>query len=545
VDAKSPAKGGPITVANMSIEASGTDDANCGNTNGDPLHQAICRVVADGVTVVVAAGNDTGDERFIVPAAYDEVITATALADSDGLPCGLGGATWAGSDDRFASFTNYATTPADKAHTVAAPGVDIESTLNDGTYAEMSGTSMASPHLAGAAALYIAEHPGSTPAAVLAGIKAAGEAPGVDFNGECGGTASHTDQTGKHAEVLVAIPPTIVSVIPPGSAIMPVGAQFAGSVFGVDDTNIVLRLASGGGDLPASVAYDDTTHVATLQPVSPLVPGEYYALVVAPAGSTPPTDQNGDPLPETTVPFRSAVYEQESNPWSTYSWRAVSTSSAYGGRYVTDRTPYSWATYPFTGTSVTWYTVRGPDQGKARVEIDGVVKGTYDNYRSATQYRYHRTWSLAAGTHTIRVLALGQKNANASDSFVAVDAFSVGGTLMANPSLTVSWRSQASSIASGGRVLQDGSRGANVYFHFRGTGIDWHTILDPYQGIARVYVDGAYLGEFDNYSSSSRIYSRSFRGLSDTVHDLRIVVQGTKRSTSHDTKVSVDYWHVI
>src|SRR6266496_285239 len=57
VDSKSPAKGGPITVANMSLGGGGSDDGNCGYTNGDAEHQAICRAVADGVTFVVAAGN--------------------------------------------------------------------------------------------------------------------------------------------------------------------------------------------------------------------------------------------------------------------------------------------------------------------------------------------------------------------------------------------------------------------------------------------------------------------------------------------------------
>ena len=50
-----------IAVANMSITAPGADDGNCGYTNADALHQAICALVAQGVLVVAAAGNSTAN----------------------------------------------------------------------------------------------------------------------------------------------------------------------------------------------------------------------------------------------------------------------------------------------------------------------------------------------------------------------------------------------------------------------------------------------------------------------------------------------------
>ena len=173
VTSKAPANGGPITVANMSLGGSGSDDGNCGLTNNDALHQAICRSVAAGVTYVVAAGNETDNAANHVPAAYNEVITVSALSDSDGQPGGTGGAPTCRTgelDDYFATFSNFGVDVD-----IAAPGVCIYSTWKSGGYNTISGTSMASPHAAGAAALYIAAHPGATPAQVKNALIAAQE----------------------------------------------------------------------------------------------------------------------------------------------------------------------------------------------------------------------------------------------------------------------------------------------------------------------------------------------------------------------------------
>ena len=142
-----------VDVANMSLGGSTTRESVCGST--DVMHNAVCRAVSAGVTVVVAAGNSAKDSKTIVPAQYDEVITVSALDDRDGTSSG----------DRLASFSNFG---ADV--DIAAPGVYVKSTMPNNTYGTMSGTSMASPHVAGAAALYRAENPNATPAQVRQAI---------------------------------------------------------------------------------------------------------------------------------------------------------------------------------------------------------------------------------------------------------------------------------------------------------------------------------------------------------------------------------------
>ncbi len=178
-----------IKVANMSLGGGGSSDNNCGNSNSDPLHKAICKSRDAGVTYVVAAGNSSVNSSTSVPAAYDDsVITVSALADSDGQPGGLGSATSYGADDTFATFSNYGGVVD-----LGAPGVSIYSTYKNNGYTILSGTSMASPHVAGSAALYLKTNPTASWSQVRDGLKATGEASG----------SGHTDPSGLHPEPVV------------------------------------------------------------------------------------------------------------------------------------------------------------------------------------------------------------------------------------------------------------------------------------------------------------------------------------------------------
>ncbi len=154
-----------IDVVNMSLSATGVHSS---------FHEAIKQSVAKGVVYVAAAGNSArdvygpdgifGTSDDTIPAAYSEVMTVSAMVDTDGNPGGRGASTSVGPDDTFASFSNYsnsvvADNPVNstgKAIDLLVPGVFIYSTDKNSGYSTKSGTSMAAPHAAGLAALYIA-----------------------------------------------------------------------------------------------------------------------------------------------------------------------------------------------------------------------------------------------------------------------------------------------------------------------------------------------------------------------------------------------------
>jgi oryzin len=128
-----------------------------GGSKSTALNSAVASTVAAGVTVVVAAGNDGLNAANYSPASEPSAITVGAIDSTLAK----------------ASFSNIGSSLD-----IFAPGVSVLSSWIGSTTATntISGTSMATPHVAGLAAYLIALEGLSTPAAVVARIKALGTA---------------------------------------------------------------------------------------------------------------------------------------------------------------------------------------------------------------------------------------------------------------------------------------------------------------------------------------------------------------------------------
>ena len=130
-------------VANMSLGAQGANQS---------LEDAVRNSVASGVTYAIASGNSSADACNFTPARTPEAITVNATS----------------SNDARASFSNFGTCTD-----IFAPGQDITSAwnTNDTATNTISGTSMATPHVTGGAALYLGAHPSAAPAEVQTALK--------------------------------------------------------------------------------------------------------------------------------------------------------------------------------------------------------------------------------------------------------------------------------------------------------------------------------------------------------------------------------------
>lgn len=362
---------GTPAVANLSLggAASSTVDA------------AIQAVLDDGVTTVVAAGNSAVDACTASPARVPGAVTVAA---SD-------------SADKQASFSNFGSCVD-----LYAPGVGITSDYYTSTTAtaSMSGTSMAAPHTAGAAAVLLSQNPALAPADVAAAL-VANATSGV-IAGASAGTPNRLLYTGATAPAPAPAPaPAVTSVSPAAKATAVaagtnVTATFSTAVQGVSAGTFVLRNAAGNS-IAATVTYNATTLAATLDPAASLAPDASYTAILT-GGASAIRDAAGTPLASTSWTFTTG-------PAPTVTSYSPGSNALLVRRSSSISATFSEAVQ---GVNTTTFTLKNPATG-AVVAATAYRNGTTNQWildpqeTLAAKTRY--TVTLTGGTSGIRDLA--------------------------------------------------------------------------------------------------------------------------------------------
>jgi len=221
------------------------------------------------------------------------------------------------------------------------------------------------------------------------------------------------------------------------------------------------------------------------------------------------------------------------------------------------------STFTFTGTAVSWIGLRCNICGIASVSIDGGAPTSIDTAGAAaagspglTSEVVFTSPPLAAGTHSLVITVSG--DTTSSDAHIVVDAFDVtGGTATGSDvtrvedndaavSYTGTWvRNGSDPRASGGTFSESNTAGAQLTLSFTGTEVRWLGYRYDGAGIARVVLDGNFVGEVDLYSASPEL-TAVFRvsGLARGAHTLSIEVTGTHNAAASDSWVVVDGFDV-
>jgi subtilisin family serine protease len=506
-------------AANMSVAKKGDDDPDCGASEKDILHLAICRVVKGGITVVAAAGNDKMSAAGWVPAAYNEVITVSALADTDGKPGSLGGNlcySWGSydSDDTYANFSNYGGDID-----IIAPGKCIWSTKPGSTYGYSSGTSMATPHVTAAAALYKTSRPKATPAEVKEALQYLG-----NLNWKL-----YTDPDSTHEKLLDVSklgPLGTFSLSSPTPGVVPeTGGAASVSITINRSSTFFERVRLSASDIPEGwTAALDRTSVfgwtaksARLNVTAPPnVPAGTYDFTVTGTNwgrteSIVASVTVGKDLPTaaapTSVKVKTDVAASSSSAPATISWPAANdiSSTISGYEFQMSRDGGAWF-----GT----------------VATSGSVRSVVRNLAIGSSYLFRvRARDAADIWSTWSETTVPYRLTHTSDRSPSV-------------SYTPSWKKDGSWSATTDTLMTTTSNGARARYTFTGKGIAVVMPRSSTRGWVEVRIDGTYVGKYSLWASSLKarqtIFSRSWSTTAARTIELRTVTSSSRKLVSVD-----------
>jgi subtilisin len=496
-------------VANMSLAVYSSDDGNCGQTKTpsayDLLHQAVCRLNRAGVTSVVAAGNEGRDAADNAPAAYGEVITVGAICDSDGQAGGLGASCSSGNtDDGWARFSNFGARVD-----IVGPGVAVRSTMPGGRYDSKSGTSMATPHVAGGAALYYLRE------------QAAGRGRPTPEDVRAGLIASASSSWSRKTYPLgAAAAPPLLDVA--GLALprdFRIGATPTSRLAGLGQSVFfdVWLGRTGGFDEPVDLS------------VAGLPDGSSWTL-----SGSPTVAATGDAWRRITIDLPAAgggglyqVVITASVPGMAA--RTATAALHFDGSYSPGSIPrLNLRSAAVTGVAlpavVRWTAVTDAQSYELQASRDGSAWELV--VRKTGLKQQLEVWPGATYRYRVRALVGGQWRAwRTSYAYVARPE-------MGNDTRAVlhgSWQHQTISGAYSEKSSFSTQAGARAVLDFNGRSVSWIATRGPNRGRAHVHVDGRRVATIDLYAASVRhrqtVYRRAWP--SPGKHRIEIVVEGT------------------
>ena len=511
-----------IEAANMSVAKSGDDESDCGASERDVLHLAICRVVNGGITVVAAAGNDRMSAARWVPAAYNEVITVSALADTDGKPGALGGNlcySWGSydSDDTYANFSNYGGDVD-----IIAPGKCIWSTKPGSTYGYSSGTSMATPHVTGAAALYKASRPLATPGEVQEALQYLGNS----------NWKTYTDPDSTHEKLLdlsklgplgtfsLSAPTTGAVPESGGAASIPITINRSSTFFERVRLYVSGIPAGWTASLDRASVFGWSAKSALLNVTAPdsVAAGTYEITVKGRnqgrISEVVATVTVGQDLPTALAPTSAQVktnvaLNADSAP-AVITWPSANdlSSSISGYESQWSRDGGDW-----TGTIAT--------SGSVRTVVRNLA------FNSSYQFRV-RAHDAAGNWSTWATTSVPYKLTHTSDRSPSVH-------------YSASWKKDSSSSATSDTLMKTTSNGAKARYTFTGKGIAVVMPRSPSRAWVEVRIDGAYVGKISLWASSLKarqtVFSRAWSSSATRTIELRTVTSSARKTVGLDAFV--------
>src|SRR6266699_3572426 len=235
--------------------------------------------------------------------------------------------------------------------------------------------------------------------------------------------------------------------------------------------------------------------------------------------------------------------------------QGISLRSWSAGAARLSTTPGAQATFTFTGTGISWIGARGTQSGIARVSLDGVLVAVVDLYSPTEQIQAEvfAATGLADTSHTLTIEGTGQQNAFSQNALIVVDAFEVttSGTRHQDTDPAIAYgpnwiQGNRDKAYSEGASAESNTVGAQATITFTGTGISWIGARGPQCGIARIFLDGAFVEDFDTYfqTEGPRHTDFSISGLTPGTHTLTIEVID-KNPLSSDFWILIDAFDVI